>query len=225
MGSLSVSSVYDCNGAANFSNIFRTCVLYAITRGNCVQSPSFLEGSWRQNSVLIQQHRDYAKEHGAPPHLVTQRRFKSLIKRRGVRCLSNVSVATSVHQHAHVLFFVSFSWTIPTSQASLSTHASAWKTTFQNKQALHDWDAAAAYQMRLLEIRNSDWSFHFSPQGERAAEEHVWCHQRCKENCGGWIKNGQAGPHHRWQCKSLMNLHPKGFPVDYTFVRETIAYN
>lgn len=65
----------------------------------------------------------------------------------------------------------------------------------------------------------------FSPQGERATEEYIWCHQRRQENCRGRIKNGQAGPHHRWQCKSLMSLYPKGFDVDYTFVLATPIYN
>lgn len=48
----------------------------------------------------------------------------------------------------------------------------------------------------------TDFRSLLSLQGERAAEEHIWRHQRCQEDCRGRIKNGQAGSHHRWQCKS-----------------------
>lgn len=48
----------------------------------------------------------------------------------------------------------------------------------------------------------TDFRSPLSLQGERATEEHIWRHQRCQEDCRGRIKNGQAGSHYRWQCKS-----------------------
>lgn len=136
-------------------------------------------------------------------------------------CVSVLCVWNHLYTSIHVYFRdVSLNYS---HKSCFSIHTCLWPKKQPSKT-----NSRSVTEMLLLHI---EWGCSrsetvtdlstFSPQGERATEEYVWCHQRSQEDCRGRIKNGQAGPHHRWQCKSLMNLHPKGFDTDYTVVLAT----
>lgn len=83
------------------------------------------------------------------------------------------------------------------------SHTFSWlKNNFLKQTAASSWQFCILTEVA---IDQKQWLiFLFSSQRERATEEYIWCHQCCQEDCRGRIKNGQAGPHHCWQCKSLM---------------------
>lgn len=46
---------------------------------------------------------------------------------------------------------------------------------------------------KTVTVNETVWFFFFT-QGERTTQKHLWCDQRCQEDCRSRLENGQTGP-------------------------------